>query len=159
MHIRDCTSADIPVLTELTIETFRELFTVALVDIRPEITELDHGRWEDDYRVEVPSLFAPADDRHITLAEHEGRILGYVGWNTTNTGTSGRLEMVAVHPDARRQGVARALCTAVISELRRRGVAVVHIGTGGDAFHAPARALYESLGFIPYPTVDYARTL
>ena len=24
---------------------------------------------------------------------------------------------------------------------------MVEIGTGGDAFHAPARALYESLGF------------
>ncbi len=159
MHLRTCTSADIPALTELTIDTFRELFTVALPDIRPEVTAHDHGRWEDDYRVEVPSLFAPAEDRHITLAEQEGRIVGYVGWDITNDGTSGRLQMVAVHPDARRQGVARALCTEVISELRRRGVVVVHIGTGGDAFHAPARALYESLGFIPYPTVDYARAL
>ena len=85
--------------------------------------------------------------------------MGYVGWDITNGGTSGRLQMVAVHPDARRQGVARALCTEVIGELRRRGVVVVHIGTGGDAFHAPARALYESLGFTAYPTVDYARAL
>ena len=159
MHLRTCTSADIPALTELTIDTFRELFTVDLPEIRPEVTAHDHGRWEGDYRDEVPSLFAPAEGRHITLAEHKGKIVGYVGWDITNGGTSGRLQMVAVHPDARRQGVARALCTEVIGELRRRGVVVVHIGTGGDAFHAPARALYESLGFTAYPTVDYARAL
>jgi ribosomal protein S18 acetylase RimI-like enzyme len=158
MHIRYCTSSDIPALIELTITTFRPLFTGALVDLRPEVTAHDHGRWEDDYRAEVPSLFAPDEDRFITLAEQDEQVLGYVGWNITNS-TSGRLEMVAVHPDARHRGVARALCTAAITELQQRGIAVVHIGTGGDAFHAPARALYESLGFIPYPTVDYARAI
>ncbi|MEK6311749.1 MAG: GNAT family N-acetyltransferase, partial [Curtobacterium sp.] len=82
----------------------------------------------------------------------------YVGWNVTG-GTSGRLELVAVHPDARRRGIARTLCVEVVHRLRERGVRVVHIGTGGDPFHAPARALYESLGFVGYPTVDYARAL
>jgi ribosomal protein S18 acetylase RimI-like enzyme len=158
MLIRNCTTSDIPALIDLTIATFRPLFTGSLIDLRPEVTEHDHGRWEDDYRAEVPSLFAPEEDRFITLAEEDGQVLGYVGWNVTNK-TSGRLEMVAVHPDARRQGVARLLCTSVITRLQQRGVTVVHIGTGGDAFHAPARALYESLGFIPYPTVDYARAI
>lgn len=158
MHIRDCTQSDISALIDLTITTFRPLFTESLMQARPAVTAHDHGRWVDDYRAEVPSLFAPDADRFITLAEEEENLLGYVAWNITN-GTSGRLEMVAVHPDARRQGVARALCTAVISRLQDRDVAVVHIGTGGDAFHASARALYESLGFTPYPTVDYARAL
>lgn len=43
--------------------------------------------------------------------------------------------------------------------MRARGVAVVHVGTGGDVFHAPARALYESLGFSAYPVVDYTCSL
>jgi len=158
MDIRYCTSSDIPALIDLTIATFRPLFTGALIDLRPEVTAHDHGRWEDDYRAEVPSLFAPDQDRFITLAEQDGRIIGYVGWNVTN-GTSGRLDRVAVHPDARHQGVARRLCVSAIADLKQRGITVVHVGTGGDAFHAPARALYESLGFIPYPTVDYARTI
>lgn len=158
MQLRDCTQSDIPALIDLTIATFRPLFVGPLLAVRPEVTEHDHGRWEDDYRAEVPSLFAPEQDRFIRLAEEDGKLLGYVGWNITNQ-TSGRLEMVAVHPDARRRGVARALCLSVIERLKGRGVVVVHIGTGGDDFHAPARALYESLGFIPYPTVDYARVI
>lgn len=100
----------------------------------------------------------PAHDRFITVAEQDGRAVGYVGWNVTN-GDSGRLEMVAVHPDARRRGVATALCGAVLERLRVRGVTVVHIGTGGDAFHAPARRLYESLGFTGYPVVDFTKAL
>jgi ribosomal protein S18 acetylase RimI-like enzyme len=158
MHIRDCTPLDLPALTALTIETFRPLLAGSLVQLRADVTAHDHGQWEDDYRQEVPSLLAPDEGRFITLAEEHGEPLGYVGWNITGA-TSGRLEMVAVHPDARRRGVARALCLAALTRLGELGVTVVHIGTGGDEFHAPARALYESLGFIPYPTVDYARTL
>jgi hypothetical protein len=52
----------------------------------------------------------------------------------------------------------RALCSAALNRLEQPGITVVHVGTGGDEFHAPARALSESLGFIPYPTVDYARS-
>ncbi|MFJ6853057.1 hypothetical protein ACIQM3_21460 [Streptomyces sp. NPDC091271] len=36
-------------------------------------------------------------------------------------------------------------------EMRKLGAEVVEIGTGGDPFHAPARALYESLGCVHIP--------
>ncbi|MDP4332088.1 GNAT family N-acetyltransferase [Curtobacterium sp. A7_M15] len=134
------------------------LFPGSLVQLRAEVTAHDHGRWEDDDRREVPSLLAPDEGRFITLAAESGEPLGYVGWNTTGE-SSGRLEMVAVHPNAHRRGVARALCVAALNGLEQLGVTVAHVGTGGDEFHAPARALHEALGFIPYPTVDYARTL
>ncbi len=159
MHIRDCTPLDLPALTALTIETFRPLLAGSLVKLRAEVTAHDHGHWEDDYRHEVPSLLAPDEGRFITLAEEHGtharlRRLEHHRCDVRTTGDGCRS-----HPDARRQGVARALCLAALTRLGELGVTVVHIGTGGDEFHAPARALYESLGFIPYPTIDYARTL
>lgn len=157
MHIRDFQHTDLPVLIDLTIEAFRPLFERHL-PAQLDPTVVAHGRWADDYRREVPELVDPERDRFITLAEDDGRILGYVGWQITDDG-SGRLEMVAVHPDARRHGVGAALCRTVVSRLRERGVAVVHIGTGGDDFHAPARKLYESLGFTAYPVVDYTLAL
>jgi hypothetical protein len=39
------------------------------------------------------------------------------------------------------------------------GVEVVQIGTGGDPFHAPARALYERLGFTQVPVAVYLRAI
>ncbi len=67
--------------------------------------------------------------------------------------------MVAVHLQARRRGVGSAVCRPALTQLKERGVTVVHIGTGGDAFHAPARRLYESLGFNGYPVMDYTRAI
>jgi ribosomal protein S18 acetylase RimI-like enzyme len=159
VNIRDFQTSDLPGLVDLTIEAFRPLFEQHLPDqLPPQVFVHDHGDWEGDYRREVPTFHDPSNERFITLAEEEGRFLGYVGWNITE-GDSGRLEMVAVHPVTQRRGVGTALCRDVMERLRSRGVTVVHIGTGGDAFHAPARRLYESLGFTGYPVVDYTKAL
>ena len=159
MNIRDSHASDLPGLVDLTIEAFRPLFEHHLPDhLAPQVFAHDHGDWEGDYRKEVPTFHDPSNDRFVTLAEEQGRFLGYVGWNIT-AADSGRLEMVAVHPVAQRRGVGAALCREVVERLRSRGVTVVHIGTGGDAFHAPARRLYESLGFTGYPVVDYTKAL
>lgn len=159
MNIRDCHPADVPALIDLTIEAFRPLFENHLPEqLSGAVFTHDHGDWEGDYRTVVPTFFDPDNDRFITLAQGDGRILGYVGWNITG-GDSGRLEMVAVSPSAQRRGIGTALCREVLDRLRGRGVAVVHVGTGGDLFHAPARRLYEALGFTGYPVVDYTTAL
>ena len=46
-----------------------------------------------------------------------------------------------------------------MSAMREHPLEVVSLGTGGDWFHAPARALYESMGFYPVPVVYYLRAL
>ncbi|MFJ8933404.1 GNAT family N-acetyltransferase [Streptomyces sp. NPDC102364] len=43
--------------------------------------------------------------------------------------------------------------------MRLRGAEIVEIGTGGDPFHAPARALYEQLGCTQSPVAVYFRQL
>ena len=159
MLIRNYEHADLRALIDLTIETFRPLFEQYLPTlISPAVLDHDHGHWQADYEAEVPSLHDPSRQRFITVAECDGAILGYVGWQVNDT--SSRLEMVAVHPRARRQGVADALCRHVLDELKQAGAVVVHIGTGGtDQFHAPARELYESLGFTGLPVMDYTKAL
>jgi ribosomal protein S18 acetylase RimI-like enzyme len=161
MRIREFQHADLSALVDLTIEAFRPLFERDLPRaLDPAVYAHDHAGWQDSYRREVPALHDPAAGRFITLAEDvEGvRLLGYVGWQVNPDG-SGRLELVAVHPQARRRGVGAAVCRAALVRLKERGVTVVHIGTGGDDFHAPARRLYESLGFTGYPVVDYTRAI
>ena len=159
MDIREFQESDLPALIDLTIEAFRPLFERHWPDLmNPVVFAHDHERWEADYHQEVRALHDPNSHRFVTLAEEAGHILGYVGWNMTN-GDSGRLEMVAVGPTSQRRGVGGALCHSVLERLRTEGVVVVHIGTGGDAFHAPARRLYESLGFTGLPVVDYTKAL
>ena len=162
MDVRDFRPEDLPALVDLTIEAFRPLFEVDLPNLLdPAVFAHDHGTWADDYRRDVPTFHDPKANRFIVLAEEtagDGSPLGYVGWQVNPDG-SGRLEMVAVHPAARRRGVGTAICREALERLRQRGVTVVHVGTGGDPFHASARRLYESLGFNAYLVVDYTRAI
>ena len=77
------------------------------------------------------------------VAEQDGRTAGYVGCQTVLD--EGYITNVAVSPDFRRQGIARALILALIGELRKRGSRCLTLEV--RASNDPARALYESLGF------------
>ena len=51
------------------------------------------------------------------VAEDEGRVAGYIGSQTVMGETD--MMNVAVHPDYRKQGIATALITRLVEELRR----------------------------------------
>ena len=70
-------------------------------------------------------------------------VAGYVGSQTVLDETD--MMNIAVHPDFRRQGVARTLILALIGELKKRGSRCLTLEV--RASNDPARALYESLGF------------
>ena len=80
----------------------------------------------------------------LWLVAQEGQtLLGYVGSQTCLDETD--MMNVAVHPNFRRQGVARALILALTEELKNRGSHCLTLEV--RASNDPARALYESLGF------------
>lgn len=77
----------------------------------------------------------------VLLAEREGALLGCaVGWEIA--GEVHVLE-VAVAPEARRQGIGRALVAALIAD-RGGGTALLEVRDGNVA----ARTLYERSGFV-----------
>ena len=77
------------------------------------------------------------------VAERDGQAVGYVGCQTVLD--EGYITNVAVSPDARRQGIARALIVKLTAEARAAGLAFVTLEV--RASNAPAIALYEGAGF------------
>ncbi len=160
MLIRSYVHPDLVRLTELTIETFRPFYEDSF---RPLVGETiftnQHGNWRDDYRKQVAELHDPAQHRWVAVAEVRGAVAGYVAWSIDPAGRNGSIVILAVAADHRRGSVGTALCEHAFGAMREHGAEVVEIGTGGDDFHAPARALYESLGCIQLPVAVYYRTL
>jgi len=72
---------------------------------------------------------------------------------------SAEIEMLAVHPEHQRRGVADALIAHALDRMREAGARLAVVGTGGDPGHAPARAAYEKAGFTPLPLVRYYQAL
>ena len=73
----------------------------------------------------------------------DGEVIGYLClWEVAD---ELHITNVAVRPDARRQGVARALIQSVLGDGRRRGFKIVVLEVRPSNTHA--LSLYESFGF------------
>jgi len=83
-------------------------------------------------------------DSHVFLtAQADGQVVGYIGMMYVLD--EGYISNVAVHPDYRRQGIARALIRAL--EARARGMLLSFLTLEVRESNAPARALYAECGF------------
>ncbi|MFQ9975322.1 MAG: ribosomal protein S18-alanine N-acetyltransferase [Butyricicoccus sp.] len=78
------------------------------------------------------------------VAERDGRTAGYVGWNCARRGY---ITNVAVSPDFRRQGIARALIAELTAKAGENKLAFVTLEVRES--NAPAIALYTGAGFAP----------
>lgn len=88
-----------------------------------------------------------SDDRHVFLAAvaESGAVLGYVGMMFVLD--EGYISNVAVAPDFRRQGVADALISALMTRAEELALAFVTLEV--RAGNEPAKALYAKHGFVP----------
>ena len=94
------------------------------------------------------------------LAVKGGRVIGGVGllllhWQPSRTDPDpirGRVVNVFVEPEYRRQGVARALLQAMLTEARSRRLGVLNLGSSVEG-----RKLYASLGFQASETEMWLR--
>jgi ribosomal protein S18 acetylase RimI-like enzyme len=160
MDVRPFQPADQDRLLELTIATFGPFYEESFRGIVGDtVMANQHGEWREDYRNQWQGLHDPDNGKFVAVAEDNDEIVGFIAWTMRQPKRSGEIEMLAVGLAHRRHRVASALCAYVFDDLRRHGVEVVSLGTGGDEFHAPSRALYESLGMTPLPVVVYYKVL
>ena len=78
------------------------------------------------------------------VALEGNRVAGYVGSQTVLDESD--MMNIAVHPECRRQGVARRLIEELIAQLTLRGSHCLTLEV--RASNAPAITLYEGLGFV-----------
>ena len=71
----------------------------------------------------------------------------------------GWIDIIGVDPDYQRRGISSQLTEFAIDHMRRHGMDIAVVETGGDAGHAPARAAYEAAGFTLLSIARYFRIL
>jgi len=103
------------------------------------------------YADEPPAFFLPTqlkDGVYFGVRE-SGRLVAVAGTHVVSTsGSVGAIGNVYTRPDCRGRGLAAAVTGAVARELRRRGIATVVLNVVDS--NAPARRVYERLGFVEY---------
>jgi len=116
--------------------------------IRLERAAAEAPHWAE---AEYAAMFAVGMDtirRCLFVAETNGVVVGFAVGKIIGVGpgSSSELESVAVDVEARRGGVGRALCLAVIDWCREQGAETMELEV--RAASAGAIALYVGLGFV-----------
>ena len=118
----------------------------AVIQLERRIAEAPH--WAESEYASMLAAGTGAVGRCLFVAEGDGGLIGFAVGKVIGMGheSSSELESVAVNSDARRMGVGRLLCAAVIDWCRAQGAVEVELEVRASS--AGAIALYSGLGFV-----------
>ncbi len=117
------------------------------LDDLADVMAIQTGAFSNPWTPDMVKKELSQDWSTVLLAERPGegrpKVLGFVVFWLVHDEV--HLLNVAVHPDARRQGIGRALMDAVVAHGRRHRCLTVTLEVRRS--NAPAQALYDRFGF------------
>ncbi|MEV6850056.1 GNAT family N-acetyltransferase [Actinoplanes sp. NPDC051411] len=155
-QIRPLVPADLEAVITLSLQAWEPVF-VSFESILGSATFdlLYRPDWRTAQTASVRKRCLADGAESFILTTADGVVAGFVVLQQDQEESLGVIEMIAVHPEHQRRGYGRTLMKFAIQRLRDRGLELINVTTGGDPGHAPARALYEAVGFTALPLVNY----
>jgi ribosomal protein S18 acetylase RimI-like enzyme len=158
-EVRQARDTDVDALVELTLLTFVPVFDSFLKLLGPAIFETIWPDWRQSQRQAVEDLLCDASDSVVLVAELNNVPVGFVAYEVRPEGDTGEILLLAVHPDHQSRGIGTLLNERALDGMKRAGVKLAIVDTGGESSHAPARRSYEKAGFTALPLVRHFKKL
>lgn len=114
--------------------------------------------WRERQRADLAAVL-DEEATGCAVALEQDAVVGWVCTRLHPEDSMAEVYVLAVDPAWQRRGVGTALLDHACAVGRAAGMVMVMVETGGDAGHAPARAQYESAGFVRWPVARYFRPL
>jgi ribosomal protein S18 acetylase RimI-like enzyme len=152
--IRPLVPEDVPEVVALSLRAWAPVFESFRATLGEQIYQALYPDWLASQTRDVEAV---CRDEAVTVwvAERDGRPAGFVALRVNQEERAGEIDMIAVDPLAQRQGIGAALTSFSLQRFREAGLPLAVVSTGGDPGHAPARRVYERLGFVGLPLVRY----
>jgi ribosomal protein S18 acetylase RimI-like enzyme len=145
--IRDARPTDADAAASIAVEAWRPIYIGYRQALGDEIFAR-LGDMEAQKREQVRRFITstPAD---AIVAEVDGRVVGFgtLLMERKDGAVVGELGNNAVDAKYAGRGIGKMMAEASIAKLKARGATLLKVATGCDDAHAPARRLYEKLGF------------
>jgi ribosomal protein S18 acetylase RimI-like enzyme len=157
--IRGFAPDDVDAIVEIALAAWEPIYRYYRQEMGEELFLTLHPDWRADKAGQVERACRPGSRAQVCVAEHGGQIVGFATYYSNDSGV-GEIGNNAVLPEWQGRGVGTRMYDHVFERLRALGMRHVHVSTGGDPAHAPARGAYRKAGFnIALPGVDYYREL
>jgi GNAT superfamily N-acetyltransferase len=160
VELRPYEESDSEAIVEFSLRAWRPVFESVRTILGDAIfARLHQPDWKT-LQAEAVRSSCTSDEHDVFVAVVDGRPVGFatVALNAFHE-RMGVVDMVAVDPAYQQRGIATQLMNRCGEHMRANGMDIAAVGTGGDSGHAPARALYEALGYAPLPGVRYLKLL
>ena len=159
MQIREFREGDLDAVVAFSLRAWEPVFDSIRKVLGDEIFLRLHPDWRANQADAVKSSCL-SEERDVFVAVADGRPVGFaaIAVNAFHEGM-GVIEIIGVDPDHQRRGISSRLTEHAAEHMRRSGMDIVVVETGGDPGHAPARAAYEAAGFTLLPIARYFRML
>jgi GNAT superfamily N-acetyltransferase len=159
VEIREFQESDLDAIVEFSLRAWDPVFA----SLRDVLGDPIFFRLKPDWKeaqAEEVRVSCTSDERDAFVAVVDSRPVGFVtvALNAFNE-RMGVIDIIGVDPDFQRRGIASQLTGHALHHMRRCGMDIAAVGTGGDPGHAPARAAYEALGFTLLPSARYLKLL
>lgn len=84
----------------------------------------------------------------------ESQVIGFIAIQCDNQTKVGEIGLNAVNPKFSGKGIGTLIYTFAVNKMKKAGMKVATVATGGDASHLPARNAYRNAGFtVEIPSV------
>ena len=135
---------------------FKVIIRQARLEDLFEIAQLDSKCFAPLWQLsEEPMQKAYYQSGYVTLAEYQGKIIGYQ--ITTETFSNAHLARLAVDPDYQGKNVGKVILSDLFNHYQKLGIQRITVNTQDD--NVRSKALYEKMGFIKtqdgYPVLIY----
>jgi GNAT superfamily N-acetyltransferase len=159
IHIRRLAEGDLDAVVAFSIRAWDAVFASVRDVLGDDVFFRLHPDWTESQAEAVRSI-CTNDERDVYVAVIDDRPVGFVGIALDAFHERmGVIEIIGVDPDYQRRGIGAQLTQFAIDHMKRQGMDIAVVETGGDLGHAPARALYGETGFTLLPIARYFRLL
>ena len=159
IEIREFRQADLEIVVEFSLRAWAPVFASVRAVLGDEVFLRLHPDWRADQDDAVRSG-CTNPERDVLVATVGKRPVGFVvvALNAFHE-RMGAIEIIGVDPDYQGRGISSRLTEFATDHMRKSGMDIAVVETGGDPGHLPARAAYEAAGFTLLPVARYFRLL
>jgi GNAT superfamily N-acetyltransferase len=160
VDLRAYEEADLEAIVELSLRAWAPVFESMRAVLGDAIFARLHQPDWTTLQAQAVRASCTSGDYDVFVAVTDGRPVAFatVALDAFHEGM-GVVDIIAVDPRYQGRGIAKQLMDRSTEHMRAQGMDIAAVGTGGDAGHGPARALYESLGYTALPGVRYLKLL
>jgi ribosomal protein S18 acetylase RimI-like enzyme len=158
IEVRPVDSAEVDGVVDIAIRAWEAVHASMAQVLGERLNRRVYPDWAKSQAADVRQACGDPNVKVFVAADGQ-TLFGFVSVVIDMSAHSGEIDMIAVDPELQHRGIARTLTDFALRQMRDAGCTLAHVATGGDTGHAPARALYESAGFVPLPLVRYYREI